>query len=82
MVSDLNVLRSSPSDRVQGQINGTLVITMDGNGVVNIIAKFRKEAPVSSSLVGHISHSHVFGFSGVLGHSPLLSRRPAYSTIS
>ena len=82
MVSDLNVLRSSPSDRVQGQIYGTLVITMDGNGVVDIIAEFRKEAPIPCGLVGRVGHSHVFGFSGVLGHSPLLSRRPAYSTTS
>ena len=74
MTPNTDMFRTSPSNRVQGQINGTLVITMDWDGVVDNVLEFREEALVPSSLVSRISHSHVFGFCGVLGHCLLLSR--------
>src|ERR1700677_2300840 len=81
MTPDINVFRTSPSNRVQGQINGTLVITMDWDGVVDNVLKFREEALVPSGLVSRISHGHISGFCGVLGHCLLLSQGPAYSTV-
>src|ERR1700676_2233339 len=82
MMSNFDVLRTSPCDRVQGQINGTLIVTMQWDGIVDTEPEFLKETPIPCSLVGRIGHGHVFRFSGVLGHSLLLSRGPAYSTVS
>src|ERR1700677_1554511 len=81
MTPNIDVFRASPSNRVQGQINGTLVITMDWDGVIADVLEFREEALVPSGLVSRINHSHVFGFCGVLSHCLLLSRGPAYSTV-
>jgi hypothetical protein len=55
---------------------------MYGNGVVDLITEFHEKALVPSSLVGRISHGHVFSLCGVLRDSFLFSQRPAYSTIS
>src|ERR1700677_1925574 len=55
MTPNIDVFRTSPSNRVQGQINGTLVITMDWDGVVDDVLEFCEEALVPSGLVSRIS---------------------------
>src|ERR1700682_498574 len=54
---------------------------MDGYGFINGVPKFQKEAPIPNALVRGIGHGHVLSLSGVLSHSLLLSRGPAYSTV-
>ena len=73
MVFDVDVLGSTSRDRVNSQVNGTLVVTMEQDGFVNGVPKFPKEAPVPNALIRGVGHGHVFRMGGILSYSLLLS---------